>query len=254
MTSTTPDIHHTRHPPHQTSTKPDNHHTLGKIGHPPHQTSTTPDIHHTMWGSRVVDVLFYSQCGGCLVWWMSGAVDVRCGGCLVWWMSVWWMSVWWISYKPVGYSCTLHTAQCAHCGCCGTPEQKNDIFQQQSKFWRDHLKKPTLAAFVDDQIVQRVCHSKYCINWKPKKLAPAKQKLALLPINQRTNNFSVNEIDPGSIRMVQLTNKWDKPLLLVSHPLLAWQRLFWKSGKHLNVLSLRAAMSFPVSFLTIAAN
>ena len=55
----------------------------------------------------MVDVLFYLWCGGCLVWWMSGVVDVRCGGCLVWWMSgvvdvwcggcpilpmVWWMS------------------------------------------------------------------------------------------------------------------------------------------------------------------
>ena len=26
-------------------------------------------------------------CGGCLVWWMFGVVDVRCGGCPVWWMS-----------------------------------------------------------------------------------------------------------------------------------------------------------------------
>ena len=39
------------------------------------------------WMSGVVDVLFYLWCGGCLVWWMSGVVDVRCGGCLVWWMS-----------------------------------------------------------------------------------------------------------------------------------------------------------------------
>ena len=55
----------------------------------------------------VVDVLFYTRCVECLVWWMSGVVNVRCGGCLVWWMSyfmdgvadvccggcvVWWMS------------------------------------------------------------------------------------------------------------------------------------------------------------------
>ena len=37
--------------------------------------------------SDVVDV----WCGGCPVWWMSGAVDVLfyplCGGCLMWWMS-----------------------------------------------------------------------------------------------------------------------------------------------------------------------
>ena len=80
MTSTTPDIHHTGHPPHQTSTTPDIHHTMGKIGHRPHQTSTTPDLHHTMWGSGAVDVLFYTQCGGCL-WWMSGLVGVQWGGC-----------------------------------------------------------------------------------------------------------------------------------------------------------------------------
>ena len=56
----------------------------------------------------MVDVLFYTQCGGYPVWWMSGLVDVWCGGCLVWWMSsvvdvwcggcpilpmMWWMSV-----------------------------------------------------------------------------------------------------------------------------------------------------------------
>ena len=37
--------------------------------------------------SGVVDDLFYQYCGGCLVWWMFGVVDVRCDGCLVWWMS-----------------------------------------------------------------------------------------------------------------------------------------------------------------------
>ena len=35
----------------------------------------------------MVDVLFYTQCGGCLVWWMSGVVDVWCDGCLVWSIS-----------------------------------------------------------------------------------------------------------------------------------------------------------------------
>ena len=35
----------------------------------------------------VVDFLFYPYCGGCLVWWMSSVVDVQCGGWLVWWMS-----------------------------------------------------------------------------------------------------------------------------------------------------------------------
>ena len=40
------------------------------------------------WIFGVVDVLHRTECGGCLMWWMSGVVDVRCGGCLVWWMSV----------------------------------------------------------------------------------------------------------------------------------------------------------------------
>ena len=39
----------------------------------------------------MVDVLFYTQCGGWLVWWMPGVVDVCCGGCpillMVWWIS-----------------------------------------------------------------------------------------------------------------------------------------------------------------------
>ena len=57
--------------------------------------------------SGVVDVLFYTRCGGYLVWWMSSVVDVWCDGCPVWWMSgvvdvlfytwcggclLWWMS------------------------------------------------------------------------------------------------------------------------------------------------------------------
>ena len=33
----------------------------------------------------------HDLCGGCLVWWMSGVVDVRCGGCLIL-HTVWWMS------------------------------------------------------------------------------------------------------------------------------------------------------------------
>ena len=49
------------------------------------QTSTTPCL--VWWMSGVVDV----QCGGYLVWWMSyfthSVVDVWCGQCLVWWMS-----------------------------------------------------------------------------------------------------------------------------------------------------------------------
>ena len=44
-------------------------------------TSTSSDIHHTrrpphMWMSGVVDVLFYTLCGGCLAWWMSSMVNV----------------------------------------------------------------------------------------------------------------------------------------------------------------------------------
>ena len=46
--STILDIHHVRHPLHQTSTTQDNHHTVCKLGHPPHRTSTTQDNHHTM--------------------------------------------------------------------------------------------------------------------------------------------------------------------------------------------------------------
>ena len=32
----------------------------------------------------MVDVLFYTRCGGCLSWWMSGVVDFHCSG---WWIS-----------------------------------------------------------------------------------------------------------------------------------------------------------------------
>ena len=115
QTSTTPCVkkntHHIRHPPHQIPTKWDIHHTMCKKGNPPHQTSTKPcevlvwwmfyfayrmvDVLFYTWcgGCRawslscLVDILVYTQCGGCLVWWMSGLVDVRWGGCLVWWMS-----------------------------------------------------------------------------------------------------------------------------------------------------------------------
>ena len=118
-TSTTPDIHHTRQPPH---------HVRVWCG-------GCPILLTVWWMSGVVDV----WCGGCLVWWMSGVVDVRCGGCpillmvwwmssvvdvwcggcpflpMVWWMSgvvdvwcggclVWWMSVWWMSYNPFQWS------------------------------------------------------------------------------------------------------------------------------------------------------
>merc|ERR1712088_569763 len=41
QTSTTPDIHHTRHPPHRTSTTPDIHHTR----HPPHHNIHFPKMY-----------------------------------------------------------------------------------------------------------------------------------------------------------------------------------------------------------------
>ena len=30
--------------------------------------------------SSVVNVLFYTRCDGCLVWWMSCVVEILCGG------------------------------------------------------------------------------------------------------------------------------------------------------------------------------
>ena len=48
------------------------------------KTSTMPDIHHTIGMSSVINLLVYTQCGGYLVWWMSGLVDVWCSGCSVW--------------------------------------------------------------------------------------------------------------------------------------------------------------------------
>ena len=101
------DIHHTdivhtghwsHHVKNRTLTTPDNDHTR----HPP----TTLDIHlirywpHQTFTTRHSPGLFW--CGGCLVWWMSGVVNVLflhtvwwlsgmvnvwCGGCLVWSMS-----------------------------------------------------------------------------------------------------------------------------------------------------------------------
>ena len=59
---TTPDINHTKHPPHQIFTTPDIHHTT----HPPHQTSTPQTFTF-----GVVKVLFYTRCGGFLVSWLS---------------------------------------------------------------------------------------------------------------------------------------------------------------------------------------
>ena len=100
MTPTTPDIHHTRHPPHQKSTT--------KKGHPP--------------VVRCVDV----WCGGCpilrMVWWMSSLVNVWCGGCPFFKHSAWWMSdlinvwcggcpVWWRS----GVVNVLFHSRCGGC-------------------------------------------------------------------------------------------------------------------------------------------
>ena len=48
-------------------------------GHPPNYICVKKDINIHVW-SGVVDVwcvgCFNSQCGGCLVWWTSGVVDV----------------------------------------------------------------------------------------------------------------------------------------------------------------------------------
>ena len=63
--------------------------TMCKKGHPPYQTSTIPVC--VWWMSFVIDV----RCGQCLVWSMSSVGNVlfytQCGECLVQWMSVWWM-------------------------------------------------------------------------------------------------------------------------------------------------------------------
>ena len=68
---------------------------------------------------------FYPGCVGCLVWWMSGVVDVRCGGCLMWWMSylmdgvvdVWCGGclVWWMSFFAHG----VVDVWCGGCLCGG---------------------------------------------------------------------------------------------------------------------------------------
>ena len=70
-----------RLPPHQTFTTPcvekDIDHTVYKIGHCP----LTRHILHTVWWMcGVMDVLFLTQCGGCLVLWCGGCL---CGGCLI---------------------------------------------------------------------------------------------------------------------------------------------------------------------------
>ena len=70
-------------------------------------------------------VLFYTQCGGCLVWWMSDVANVWCGGDPIL-HTVCWMSgvmdvifytwcggclVWWISYFTHG----LVDVSCGRC-------------------------------------------------------------------------------------------------------------------------------------------
>ena len=116
-----------------------------KIGHWTHQTFITLGIDHIVCrkGShRVVNVLFYTRCDQCLVWSMSGVVNVWCDQCLVWSMSyfthgvinvwcdqclvwsmsyfthgvinvwcdqclVWSMSVWSMSYNPLSVGCPI---------------------------------------------------------------------------------------------------------------------------------------------------
>ena len=88
--------------------------------------------------SGVVNVLFCTRCGGCLVWWMSGVVDIWCGGCLVWWLSgvvdvlfnPWCGGclVWWIS-GVVDVWCVRSL-----CGGCRT------ILVKEEKTWSDEDK------------------------------------------------------------------------------------------------------------------
>ena len=62
--------------------------------HPPHQTSTIPCEGLVWWMS------YFTQWTRCLVWWISGVVDVWLGGCLLYTRCcgfpisdmVWWMS------------------------------------------------------------------------------------------------------------------------------------------------------------------
>ena len=48
-------------------------------------------LEHKCINHEEFNVLFYTGCGGCLVWWLFGVVDVWCGGGpilhVVWWMS-----------------------------------------------------------------------------------------------------------------------------------------------------------------------
>ena len=89
---------------------------------------------------------------------------------------------------------------------------------------KNHLKKKTLAAFVNDQIVQRMCHRKYCINWKPKKSVHGQIEYYLVQSWKQMMEKQYKSKIRSRFFLVELTDKWDKPLLLVSHALIPWQR------------------------------
>ena len=86
---TTPDVDHTRPPPHQTFIKSDIHHAMClKKGHPPQQTLTRLDIHHTM---RKIGHPPHRTSTKPDQWWMSLFLHAVCGGCPFFTHSVWWV-------------------------------------------------------------------------------------------------------------------------------------------------------------------
>ena len=103
---------------------------------------------------------------------------------------------------------------------------KRGFFNNKTRL-KNHLKKKTLAAFVNDQIVQRMCHRKYCINWKPKKSVHVQIEYYLVQsskqVMEKEHKSKMSTSEAGEL-LVELTDKWDKPLLLVSHALIPWQR------------------------------
>ena len=71
------------------------------------QTSTTPDIHHTR-SHSVVDVLLYTRCSGCSVWWLSFFTNG-----VVWWMSYFThciRDVWCGGCRQILISITIHNS------------------------------------------------------------------------------------------------------------------------------------------------
>ena len=103
------------------------------------------------WMSGVLDVLFFRQCGVCLMWWMSSVVDVLfcpwCGGCLVWWMSVWWMSYNLsgpcISHQLCQYLCKFETIILCHCKtlvkCHKIMHDQRKLMPNSWRFWQSDI-------------------------------------------------------------------------------------------------------------------